>query len=101
MAWVFTAEAPDPDSTYDRLTSWARARHCQLEGNEAGGVIEWDPSYHPKWGLDRLLFPKIAAEYSIRGAELTISTEQDLFSTFADGLRDAGFLWVRSRLVGP
>lgn len=101
MTRIFLAEAPSPESTYARLTSWAHAHEYRLEGDGTEGVIEWDPSYHSMISLDRLISPVIACNYSIRGAELTMSTEQDLPSTFANGLRDAGFLDVRTRLIGP
>ena len=101
MTYVLTAEAPDSESAYARLVSWARANRLLLDGDACQGRVRRDPhAPRSKFDLARFFFPRLSGRYTVRRADVTIVMQGTLYPGLAETLREAGFLGVRSRGLG-
>jgi hypothetical protein len=99
MARRFFLEAPDPDSAFALLRSWAQASGYLLNGDGSEGSfsrVRRNLS-RGQLHLDALLFPNVSGVYSIRKAEVTLITEEAPPPSFIEGLVAAGLRRVSSQ----
>ena len=90
MARQFFLEAPDPESAFALLRSWAQTCGYQLNGDGSGRNFRKLPS-RAEIHLGDLLRPNgISGKYSMRMAEVALVTDEDPGSCFTEGLVVAG-----------